>query len=81
MKTDEILRMVQDAADKATGPQPKAKPRTAPPPSLPVVTVVNESENQFLEEIEAATHDGRDTSKLKPHEVVRIERIWDVYFA
>jgi hypothetical protein len=42
---------------------------------------VSRETNEFLETIEAATHDGRDTSKLKAHEVVRIERIWDVYFA
>ena len=44
-------------------------------------TMVDSATSDFLEEIEAATQDGRDTSKLKPHEVKRIEQIYSEHFA
>jgi hypothetical protein len=37
--------------------------------------------SEFLDEIEAVTHDGRDTSKLTAAEVGRIEQIWTEHFA
>jgi hypothetical protein len=37
--------------------------------------------SEFLEEVEAVTHDGRDTSKLTAAEVGRIEQIWTEHFA
>lgn len=44
-------------------------------------TMVDSATSDFLEEIEAATHDGRDTSKLKPAEIRRIEQIFGDHFA
>jgi hypothetical protein len=37
--------------------------------------------SEFLDEIEAVTHDGRDTLKLTGAEIQRIEQIFNDHFA
>lgn len=42
---------------------------------------VDRATSDFLETVEAITHDGRDTSKLKPQEIARVEQIFSEHFA
>lgn len=42
---------------------------------------VDAETNEFLETVEAVTHDGRDTSKLTTVEIRRINQIFGAHFA